>query len=195
MDKALRDALATLTTGIYILTARGERDAHGMTASWVTQVSGDPPLVLVALDRDRFTHEVVMEARRFALNVVGHGSRALEDYFRSRQARVLANLTPFHLDEGPEGIPLLKAAMAFIACRVVATYPAGDHTLFVSGVIEAGLRQIDLPLSCHELPYVYLGGLKKYAPSPFYCLRATGAGNETSRLSWPSDASPPSDES
>ena len=39
----LHAALAALTTGIYVLTTRDGDARHGMSSSWVTQVSGTPP--------------------------------------------------------------------------------------------------------------------------------------------------------
>ena len=80
-------ALAALTTGIYVLTVRDGDRRHGMSSSWVTQVSGDPPLVAAAIDRRHFSHDVVERTRRFALNVIGARAKHLEDYFYSAASR------------------------------------------------------------------------------------------------------------
>jgi len=79
----LARALAALTTGIYVLTVRDGARRHGMSSSWVTQVSADPPLLMVAVDRRHFSHRVLEATGRFALNVVGQKGRHLEDYFYS----------------------------------------------------------------------------------------------------------------
>src|SRR5439155_23939381 len=87
-------ALAALTTGIYVLTVRDGDRRHGMSSSWVTQVSGDPPLVAAAIDRRHFSHEVVERTRRFALNVIGARAKHLEDYFYSAASRRPTTSTP-----------------------------------------------------------------------------------------------------
>ena len=85
MERHLAQALAALTTGIYVLTVSGERQ-HGMSSSWATQVSGDPLLIMAAVDRQHFTHSMIVASGAFALNIVGQHSKHLEDYFYSARS-------------------------------------------------------------------------------------------------------------
>src|SRR5262245_35038712 len=104
----LQRALAALTTGIYVLTVREGERRHGMSASWVTQVSGDPLLLMAAVDRGHRTHEVLARSGRFALNVVSTRSRQLEDYFYSAAAQHPDNLASIACEESPAGLPYLR---------------------------------------------------------------------------------------
>jgi flavin reductase (DIM6/NTAB) family NADH-FMN oxidoreductase RutF len=158
MEPRLAEALAALTTGIYVLTVRAGERQHGMSSSWATQVSGAPVLVMAAVDRQHFTHQMLLDSGAFALNIVGAQSKHLEDYFYSAQSRRPDNLVPFALDTGVTGTPLLRDAFAALDCRVISTHPAGDHTLFVGEVVDVRLRATDRPLTSQELSYVYLGG-------------------------------------
>jgi flavin reductase (DIM6/NTAB) family NADH-FMN oxidoreductase RutF len=158
MEPQLAEALAALTTGIYVLTVRSDAMQHGMSSSWATQVSGDPILIMAAVDREHFTHQVILEHRAFALNIVGTNGKHLEDYFYSAQSRRPDNLEPFELETGPTGTPMLKDALASLDCRLVSSHAAGDHTLFVGQVVEARVRATARPLTSHDLPYIYLGG-------------------------------------
>jgi flavin reductase (DIM6/NTAB) family NADH-FMN oxidoreductase RutF len=101
---------------------------------------------------------MVVQSGAFALNIVGTQSKHLEDYFYSAQARRPDNLSPFALEVGCTGTPLLRDALASLDCRLVSTHVAGDHTLFIGEVIEAHVRGIDRPITSQELPYIYLGG-------------------------------------
>ena len=158
MEPHLAEALAALTTGIYVLTVRAGDVQHGMSSSWATQVSGAPALVMAAVDRQHFTHQMILDSGAFALNIVGVQSKHLEDYFYSVRSRRPDNLAAFALDTGVTGTPLLRDALASLDCRVVSTHTAGDHTLFVGEVVEARVRTTERPLTSQELPYVYLGG-------------------------------------
>lgn len=158
MEPQLAEALAALTTGIYVLTARCGNRQHGMSSSWATQVSGNPILLMIAVDREHFTHQMILESGAFALNVVGVQDKRLEDYFYSSASRQPDNLEPFALETGATGTPLLRDALASLDCRVVSSHAAGDHTLFIGEVVEARMRATDRPLTSHDLPYVYLGG-------------------------------------
>jgi flavin reductase (DIM6/NTAB) family NADH-FMN oxidoreductase RutF len=158
MEPQLAEALAALTTGIYVLTVRAGGVQHGMSSSWATQVSGDPVLLMAAVDQQHFTHQMILDSGAFVLNIVGAQNKHLEDYFYSAQSRRPDNLAAFALETGLTGTPLLRDAIASLDCRLVSTHPAGDHTLFVGAVVEARVRTLDRPLTSRELPYVYLGG-------------------------------------
>src|ERR1043166_8433510 len=105
MEAALARAFAALTTGVYVLTVRDGAQRHGMSSSWVTQVSGDPPLLLAAIDRRHFSHAILERTRRFALNVVGQNGKHLEDYFYSPASRRPASLDAVAWEDSPDGLP------------------------------------------------------------------------------------------
>ncbi|HXG19640.1 MAG TPA: flavin reductase family protein [Methylomirabilota bacterium] len=157
MDPKLAEALSEITTGIYVLTVSEGSLRHGMSLSWVTQVSGDPPLIMAAVDQRHFSHGVVSRQGVFGLNVVGGNSKELEDYFFSSASRQPDNLNAVAYESGETGVPLLTQAMAIFECRVVGSYPAGDHTLFVASIVRAEVREHDRPVTSLDLPYVYVG--------------------------------------
>lgn len=159
MEPDLAQVLATLSTGIYVMTVRDGVMTHGMSSSWVTQVSGEPPLLVAAVDCRHATHAVVRRTGLFALNVVGTASRHLEDYFYSERARRPDNLEGLALEGGRHGLPLLTEAAANLECRVAAEYGAGDHSLFVAAVDHVTLRAEQRPLTSLDLDYAYVGTL------------------------------------
>jgi flavin reductase (DIM6/NTAB) family NADH-FMN oxidoreductase RutF len=154
---ALIEELKELTNGIYVLTARRGDVRHGMSSSWVTQVSGEPPLVVASVDRHHFSHGLVRETRRFGLNVVGRGGRKLEDFFYSSAAKAEQNLGGFATFDAPSGVPLLGDALVAFDCAVENEVEAGDHTLFIARVEWARCGARDVPLTSLDLEYVYLG--------------------------------------
>jgi flavin reductase (DIM6/NTAB) family NADH-FMN oxidoreductase RutF len=153
----LQQALAALTTGIYVLTTRDGETRHGMSSSWVTQVSGAPPLLMAAVDVGHASHDMIERRGCFALNVVGAGARHLEDYFYSPASRRLDNLAMLDCEASPAGVPYLRDAAVSLECRVTDAHRAGDHTLFVAAVTDVVLRRADRPLTSQDLEYVYVG--------------------------------------
>ncbi len=154
---AMTEDLKEITTGIYVLTVRSGAVRHGMSSSWVTQVSGEPPLIVASVDRAHLSNGLIRASRRFGLNVVGRRGRRLEDFFYSPAARAQDNLESFATIESPSGVPLLAEAMIGFDCAVEAEHEAGDHTLFVARVEWVRRAERDTPLSSLELEYVYLG--------------------------------------
>ena len=159
MDNELARALAALTTGIYVLTVSDGAIHHGMSSSWVSQMSGVPPLFSAAVDNNHFSCATVVRTGKFGLNVVGSRGRQLEDYFYSARARRTDNLAALGYELSPLlGVPWLKLAMVSIEARLADSFVAGDHTIFVGEPAGVRIGANDRPLTSLDLDYVYLGG-------------------------------------
>src|SRR5262249_37310835 len=92
IEKDLARPRAALTNRIYVLTGAEAGQHVGMSSSWVTQVSGEPPLFSAAVDHHHFSRPVIARTGVFGLNIVGTRGRALEDYFYSARAQRVDNL-------------------------------------------------------------------------------------------------------
>jgi flavin reductase (DIM6/NTAB) family NADH-FMN oxidoreductase RutF len=159
MEKDLAQAMSALTTGIYVLTVANAGQHHGMSSSWVTQVSGEPVLFSAAVDHNHFSRPIIARTGVFGLNIVGTLGKALEDYFYSPRAKRPDNLTDIEYELSPKlGVPWLHLAAVSIEARVVNSFIAGDHTIFVAEPAGVIVRQSARPLTSLELDYVYLGG-------------------------------------
>jgi flavin reductase (DIM6/NTAB) family NADH-FMN oxidoreductase RutF len=159
MEAELAKAMAGLTTGIYVLTVADGANHHGMSSSWVTQVSGEPPLLSAAVDNGHFSRTMVARTGKFGLNILGGRGKALEDYFYSAAARRANNLSELEYELSPGlGVPWLKDAMVSIEARVAHALLAGDHTIFVGEPGGVRINANDRPLTSLELEYVYIGG-------------------------------------
>jgi flavin reductase (DIM6/NTAB) family NADH-FMN oxidoreductase RutF len=159
MESDLARALAALTTGIYVLTVADGEHHHGMSSSWVTQVSGVPPLFSAAVDNDHFSRAIIVRTGVFGMNIVGGRGKELEDYFYSARARRADNLAELDYELSPTlKVPWLKIAMVSIEARVSASCVAGDHTIFVAQPAGVRIGAGDRPLTSLDLEYVYLGG-------------------------------------
>ena len=159
MNESVIQAFANLTTGIYVLTVNDDGRLHGMSSSWVTQVSGTPALFSAAVDNQHFSRSIVMKTGAFGLNIVGSRGKALEDYFYSAKSRQTDNLAELAYSLSPQlQVPWLDLAMIAIEARVRESFAAGDHTLFIAEPIGVRVSAGDRPLTSLDLDYVYVGG-------------------------------------
>jgi flavin reductase (DIM6/NTAB) family NADH-FMN oxidoreductase RutF len=154
------DALRRLTSGLYVLTTCVEDTLHGATVVWVTQVSTEPLLVLVALRRNSHLAHAVRKAHRFALNILADDQAALaERFFKHTTAPAhSANLQGFAYRPAISHCPLLTDAMAWLECRLAAEPESpGDHALFLSEVTGTGVRREGQPLVLWRTTWSYGG--------------------------------------
>lgn len=159
MDRDIAIAMAHLSTGIYVLTVNDGAHRHGMSSSWVTQVSGEPPLFMAAVDNNHFSRAMLARTGAFGFNIIGRRGKELEDYFYSSASRKPDNLEGLAYELSPMlNVPWLERAMIAIAARVIDSHIAGDHTLFIAEMAEVRIREKDEPLTSLDLEYVYVGG-------------------------------------
>src|SRR5258706_16480875 len=137
-----KTALRMIPYGLYVLTAANKdgKVAAG-TVYWVTQVSFEPPLVVVGVKTDSHAHPLIKETNAFALNVLGKGQQALAFTFFKPATRQGSTISGEPVRPGVTGAPILTNAPAFVECRLVSTVEMGDHSVFVGEVVEAGVAR------------------------------------------------------
>ncbi len=133
-----REALSRWATGVTIVTARSGDTIHGMTVSAFSEVSLDPPLVLVCADKSSNTHPVIAEGGVFAVNVLAADQEALSDKFASKKDE-FRRFEGLEYTSGVTGAPLLAGTVATLDCRVAAAHDAGDHVIYVGRVETASV--------------------------------------------------------
>lgn len=117
---------------------RAPRQVHGMTANSVTSVSLDPLLLLICVDQRAHFLPMVKDKKRFGVNILKEDQQAISKYFAQTEEKpeVEAQLgIRYRWTES--GIPLLEDALVHVACNVIASYIAGDHTIFLGEVESA----------------------------------------------------------
>lgn len=142
-DRLRRRVLWTMPSGLYIVGSRAGERRNGMTLNWTTQVSGDPKLLAVSVERDALTNELIAEGRVFTLCILDREDRAVVRKFTKPvevdvEAHTL-NGFPYH--DGRTGAPILDQATAYLECEVRQDVPVGDYTLFIGEIVDAGFRK------------------------------------------------------
>jgi flavin reductase (DIM6/NTAB) family NADH-FMN oxidoreductase RutF len=150
-----------MPSGLYVIGATHDGRFNLMTANWVTQVSFDPKLVAVSIEREALTHALVHGGRVFAVNLIGRDDRAIVRRFTKPveldAAAGTLNGFPFH--DGPTGAPVLDQAPAWVDCAVRQSVDCGDHTFFVGEVVGTGFQQAeDTPVLRMEDTRMSYGG-------------------------------------
>jgi flavin reductase (DIM6/NTAB) family NADH-FMN oxidoreductase RutF len=136
---------------------------HAATISWASQVSFQPPLVMVALRRNSHLAQAVRKAHRFALNILAADQPAMAEKFFGHLVvpADATSLAGYPFRAGAAHCPLLTDALAWLECRLAAEPPTpGDHSLLLGEVTGAGVRRPDAPLVLWNTPWFY-GGLRE----------------------------------
>jgi len=131
-----RLALGQFATGVTVITAeRAPGRVHGMTANSFTSVSLDPLLVLICVSEHAKLLPMVQRHKHFGVNILKENQQAVSEYFaQTEDIAAQENNLGIRYRWTTSGVPLLEDALAHLACTVVASYIAGDHTIFIAEV-------------------------------------------------------------
>ena len=155
IDQAtFRFVLGHFASGVTVVTTATGTTYHGITVSSFCSVSLDPPLVLVCIDRRVRSHDAIVQAGVFAVNILARENEALSNHFASRTEDKFANVA-YHF--ATTGAPLLDDVLATLDCRLYAQLPGGDHSIFVGEVLATTTHDDTEPLAYYKGGYRQLG--------------------------------------
>jgi len=133
-----RHVVGHLASGVTVVTTRDGQQDFGMTASSVTSLSVDPPMMLACVNNLAPTAAAISSAGRYAVNVLGQGSEDLAYQFATPSADKFAGV---EIERAVDGTPLIASALANFVCEVTEQVVGGTHTIFLGHVVEAAARE------------------------------------------------------
>lgn len=142
--------MSRFASGVAVVTARRGHERFGLTASSFASVSLDPPLVLVCVARTLPAHAAIAAERAFAVNILGAHQLDVALRFAGLKPELTDRFEGLAWTEGVTGAPLLDGSIASLDCRVHASHPGGDHTIFVGEVAGAAIGSDGEPLLYHS---------------------------------------------
>jgi flavin reductase (DIM6/NTAB) family NADH-FMN oxidoreductase RutF len=144
-----------MTYNIYVLTTCHRKTINGMIASWVSQASYDPPLVMVAVHPNRLSHRLIQKSGTFALHLLYQNQKDLLSRFKGPDPK--AKFADLEWSKGKTGCPILKDCLGYLDCRLKAMLQPGNHTLFIGEVLDAQLIAHEQPLTTLDYEGRYIG--------------------------------------
>jgi flavin reductase (DIM6/NTAB) family NADH-FMN oxidoreductase RutF len=158
MDAAAKkNLLRRFPFGLYAVTVAEGDEVNAFTANWLTQAAFEPPMLMVAVENDGHSIGMIRRNGVFTVNLFASGQRELAGQLGRSFARNPRKLDGVAHHPGANGCPILDDTLGWLECRVTGEVPAGDHTVVVAEVTEAGtLRDGDM-LTMAEAGFRYSG--------------------------------------
>jgi len=149
----LRRTMRRWATGVTVVSVENNGIFHGMTVNSFTSVSIDPPLILVSLERGTRTQGMVSTAGYFGVTILHRRQQEIAERFAGRYTEHLNRFEGLDTFKLLTGAPLLAGGLAWFDCKVVVTYEAGTHTLYLGDVLAVKERNEDRPLIYYNQDY------------------------------------------
>ncbi|GAA4027733.1 flavin reductase family protein [Streptomyces sp. NBC_01352] len=144
----LRSVFRRHAAGVAVITARGDAGPVGFTATSLTSVSAEPPLLSFGIGTGASSWPAVAETDHVGVHILGEHQQDLAATFARSGADRFGAATAWR--EGPEGVPVLDDVQAWLLGRIVARVPAGDHRLVLAEVVLGDSTGPGRPLLYHQ---------------------------------------------
>jgi DNA-binding GntR family transcriptional regulator/flavin reductase (DIM6/NTAB) family NADH-FMN oxidoreductase RutF len=136
--ETFRHVIGHFASGVTVLTARDGDEDFGATASAVSSLSLDPPMLLVCLNTRGSTQQAIHSSRVFGVNILDEDQGIVAERFASPHGQKFEGLA---VERGEGGLPLLADSLAYCECRVSEAVLAGTHRVFLADVRRAVARE------------------------------------------------------
>ena len=139
MPKIENESMFTLSYGLFVLTARDEKD-NGCIVNTVQQITQEPLKITVAVNKLNFTHDMIMKTKKFNVSVLTEAVPfSVFERFGFQSGRNTEKFEDAGVEDRTEnGLKYIKKySNAVISGEVTETIDCGTHTIFVADVTEA----------------------------------------------------------
>lgn len=141
---AFRAAIGRLPAGVVVLSVRWRGADQAMTASAVTSVSLEPPMVLCCVHQDARLREALDDVDTWAISVLADDQGPVADWLSSPGRPSIGQLDRVpHVPAPRSGAAWVSGAAAWFECRTEQIMPAGDHDIVVGRVLEVREGEAD----------------------------------------------------
>ena len=145
-EKEIKKALRKLEYGVYVVTLGKGEEGNAFTASWISQVSSEPPMVAVSIHNKHQSARLLKDQDSFVVNLLPESGATVARTYYGPAESGYEKLKAKGITEAPgTGTAMLTSASGYLDCRIVERVKAGNHTLYV-GEIVAGEITDDGPL-------------------------------------------------
>jgi flavin reductase (DIM6/NTAB) family NADH-FMN oxidoreductase RutF len=142
-DDTIKDTLRMLPYVFCGITSRGDDVVNAMVATWITQVSFEPRLVALGLQKTSYTHGLVKQSGVFALNLFRKEDQEILMPLCKSRAKFANKMNEVSYTAAPEtGCPVLTGAAAYVEFKVAQIIDiGGDHDIVIGEPVGAGVLQ------------------------------------------------------
>lgn len=153
-ESEFKRAMSHFASGITVVTTEAGGEKFGMTVASFASLSLQPPLVLVCLEKTPRTHDAIVAAGKFAVNILSTRQCDVSTIFATKTGDRFEGIGSH---AGALGLPLIDGALASVECKLYAQLPGGDHSIFVGEVIATEFNE-GSPLIYYRSGYHELAG-------------------------------------
>lgn len=128
-----------IPNALVLVGSRAADEWNAMTTSWVTQVSMEPVLIAVGIDKTAVTHRLISDGGSFTVNLWSAEDTKPFRKFSKPALKDGMTLNGWVIEEAGSGAPIFTDAIAWMDCAVRQAIDCGTHTLFLGELTDCAI--------------------------------------------------------
>jgi len=156
-ENAKKKALRMIPYGLQVLGVSDGKDMDVASINWTTQVSFQPPLVVIGVKKDSKPFGILKSGRKFALSFLESGQKDLAFAFFKTVTPENGKFGNYAYETAETGCPIISDAASWVEGNVLSIDETGDHAAVICQVTNAGVKREAKPLTLAELGVNYGG--------------------------------------
>jgi len=112
----------------------------------VMQAGFEPPMITVALHKDRLLARWLAEGTAFTVNLLAQEQRSLLAHFARGFEEGEPAFEGLEVERASSGAPVLSGTVGYLECEPVGHLDSADHRIFLARVIAGHLNDGRRPL-------------------------------------------------
>ncbi|MGI8485947.1 MAG: flavin reductase family protein [Thermomicrobiales bacterium] len=156
---AKKTVLRQFTYGLSVVAAAHGEERGIFTANWISQVSFDPPLVMVSVERASSTLPLIIGSGTFVIAPLPEGTRELAGALGKPKSRAGDKYEAVGIETVSTGCGILvpRSVLGYVTCKVISITDAGDSVMVLGQVVEAVSFDPGLPLTMRDAGFRHAG--------------------------------------
>jgi flavin reductase (DIM6/NTAB) family NADH-FMN oxidoreductase RutF len=156
----LRRVMRRVPAAVTIVTAVAGETARAMTVGSFTSVSLDPVLVSFNVGKTSAMHQIIEDSDEMVVHLLSADQAHYSERFAAPDLSSDQQFEGVNYRRLENGIPVLTDTLAYICCRKIAGYDAGDHSLIVAEVLDVVHQRDGEPLLYYDTHYRAVGEIR-----------------------------------
>jgi flavin reductase len=140
-----------LASGVSLITTLADGNRHGLVATAVSSVTGEPPSLLICVNKNASAHDHISRSGIYCVNVLPESAQMIAARFSSAMDREKRFETG-EWEVLETGAPALVGSLVSFDCEVRETLSYKSHTIFIAEIVATEIW------SSETSPLVYLDG-------------------------------------
>lgn len=140
-----KSGMRYLASAVTIIATECDGARAGMTATAVSSLTADPPMLLVCVNKNATSHEPICRSGRFSINVLSADDLAVAQRFATGD--MTSRFQVGRWAALRSGGLTLESALVTFDCMLKQSIPIETHSIFIGQVAEVIVRPERSPLA------------------------------------------------